>query len=230
MNNYLIYLLGFSAQILFFMRTIVQWFKSEKEGEVISPVIFWQLSLLASILMLTYGILRNDFAIVLGQFIVYAIYIRNLQLLKVWKKMFWPFRFLAFIIPIVYLVWLFTGDKHNFNSIVKNEDVSLFLMIWGTAGQIIFTSRFIYQWIYSENKKNSVLPMGFWIISTIGSLMIFIYSIPRLDPVLFAAHSLGFFIYTRNILLHLGKGSLFSKLNKIPFLNRWITNVSDKIK
>ncbi len=230
MNNYLIYLLGFSAQILFFMRTIVQWFKSEKEGEVISPVIFWQLSLLASILMLTYGILRNDFAIVLGQFIVYAIYIRNLQLLKVWKRMFWPFRFLAFIIPIVYLGWLFTGENHNFSSILKNEDVSLFLMIWGAAGQIIFTSRFIYQWIYSEHKKDSVLPIGFWIISTVGSLMIFIYSIPRLDPVLFAAHSLGFFIYTRNILLHLGKRSLFSKLNKIPFLNRWVTNISNKIK
>lgn len=230
MNEYLVYALGFSAQVLFFMRTILQWFKSEKEGEVISPVIFWQLSLLASVLMLTYGILRNDFAIVIGQFIVYAIYIRNLQLLNVWKKMFWLFRFLAFFVPLAYIVWLFIGEKYNFNSILKNEDVSLFLMIWGTAGQIIFTSRFIYQWIYSEHKKDSVLPMGFWIISTVGSLMIFIYSIPRLDPVLFAAHSLGFFIYTRNILLHLGKGSLFSKLNKMPFVHRLISKVSDKIK
>lgn len=230
MNNYLIIALGFLAQILFFMRTIAQWFKSEQEGEVISPVIYWQLSLLGSVLMLTYGILRNDFAIVVGQFVVYLVYIRNLQLKNAWKNMHWIFRGLAVVIPLGYLGWLIFGDTHNFSSILKNKDVSLFLMIWGTAGQIIFTSRFIYQWIYSENRKDSLLPLGFWIISTAGSLMIFIYSIPRMDPVLFAAHSLGFFIYARNILLHFGKSSLFSKLNKIPVLNQLIGNISNKIK
>lgn len=230
MNNYLIIALGFLAQILFFIRTIAQWFKSEQEGEVISPVIYWQLSLLGSILMLTYGIFRNDFAIVLGQIVVYSVYIRNLQLKNAWKQMHWIARGMAVIIPLTYLSWLIFGNSHNFSSIIKNKDVSVLLMIWGSAGQIIFTSRFIYQWIYSENKKDSVLPLGFWIISMIGSLMIFTYSIPRMDPVLFAAHSLGFFIYTRNILLHFGKGSLFSKLNKIPVLNKFISKVSDKIK
>lgn len=230
MNSYLVFALGFLAQILYFIRTIAQWFKSEKEGEVISPVIYWQLSLLGSLIMLTYGILRNDFAIVIGQFIVYLVYIRNLQLKNAWKKMHWIIRRLAVLIPAGYLAWLIFGGTHNFSSILKNKDVTLFLMIWGTAGQIIFTSRFIYQWIYSENRKDSVLPLGFWIISTVGSLMIFTYSIPRMDPVLFAAHSLGFFIYARNILLHYGKSSLFSRLNNIPFLNKFIGNVSDKIK
>lgn len=230
MNEYLIFLLGFFAQFLYFLRTILQWFKSESEGEVMSPVIFWQISLLASMLMLVYGILRNDFSIMLGQFIVYAIYIRNLQLLKAWKKMFLISRILAVVLPVAILAWLFFGENHNFNSILKNEDVSLFLMIWGTTGQIIFTSRFVYQWIYSENRKNSVLPMGFWILSTVGSLIIFTYSIPRLDPVLFVSHSLGLFIYIRNILLHMGKGSLFTKLNKVPFLNKMINKFSEKIK
>jgi len=230
MDNILIIGLGFLAQALFFARTIAQWFKSEQQGKVISPVIYWQISLLASVLMLTYGILRNDFAIVLGQFIVYTVYIRNLQLKKAWHKMHWIARSLAIVIPLSYLSWLILGDTHNFSSILKNEDVSVLLMVWGTAGQMIFTSRFIYQWIYSENKKDSVLPLGFWIISTIGSLMIFTYSIPRMDPVLFAAHSLGFFIYTRNILLHFGKGSLFSKLYRIPLLNKILNKVSDRIK
>ncbi len=228
MNNLLIISLGFLAQALFFTRTITQWFKSEQEGEVISPTVYWQISLLASILMLTYGILRNDFAIVVGQFLVYSIYIRNLQLKKAWQKMHWTAKGLAIIVPLGYLGWLiFSG---NFSSILNNKDVSVFWMIWGTTAQIVFISRFFYQWIYSENKKESVLPLGFWIISTAGSLMIFTYSISRLDPVLFAAHSLGLFIYTRNILLHFGKGSLFSKLNKIPFLNKIFNKVSDKIK
>ena len=228
MDNFLVIGLGFIAQGLFFIRTITQWFKSEKEGEVISPIVYWQISLVASILMLTYGILRNDFAIVIGQTLVYSIYIRNLQLKKAWKNMHWLSKLLAIVIPVIYWVWLISSG--SFNTIMKNEEVTIFWMIWGTAAQIVFISRFFYQWIYSENQKESLLPLGFWFISTAGSMMIFTYSIVRIDPVLFAAHSLGLFIYIRNILLHFGKGSIFSRLNKVPVLNKFIGKISDKIK
>ncbi len=230
MNNFWIYGLGFLAQILFFARTIAQWLKSEKEGEIISPVIFWQISLIGSFLMIVYGIFRNDFAIVLGQFIVYFIYIRNLQLKNAWKTMPVLVRIVASLIPAVILSWLVFGKSHNIQSILKNEEVSLFLLLWGSVGQIVFTFRFIYQWMYSEKHKDSILPLGFWIISTIGSLMIFAYAICRLDPVLFIAHSFGLFIYTRNILLYYGKNSLFSQLGKFPSINRIVEKISDRIK
>lgn len=230
MNNYLVIGFGFFAQFLFFARTIVQWFKSEHEGEVISPVIYWQISLLASMLMLTYGILRNDFSIVLGQVLVYSVYIRNLQLKKAWKKMHWRTRTLAIVIPVFYLGWLIFGKNHNFSSILRDGNVSLLLLIWGSTGQVVFNSRFLYQWIYSEYHNDSVLPLGFWVISTVGSLMIFVYSIPRLDPVLFTAHGLGLFMYTRNIFLHYGKKGILSKLSKTSSLKKIITKVSDKIK
>ena len=230
MNSYLVIGFGFLAQFLFFARTIVQWFKSEQEGEVISPVIYWQISLLASLLMLTYGILRNDFSIVLGQVLVYSVYVRNLQLKNAWKKMHWITRTLAIVVPVFYLGWLIFGENHNFSSIIKNDNVSLLLLIWGSAGQVIFNTRFLYQWLYSEYHNESVLPLGFWIISTVGSLMIFIYSIPRLDPVLFTAHSLGLLMYTRNILLHYGKKGMFSKLSKKPSLKKVIEIIADKIK
>jgi lipid-A-disaccharide synthase-like uncharacterized protein len=225
MNDYIIYSLGFLSQLLFFARNIAQWFISEKEGEVISPAIYWQISLAASILMLTYGILRNDFAIVLGQFIVYLIYIRNLQLKKVWRRMHLSIRILAVVVPLIYIAWLLWGKIYNFNSIFKNEAVPFILLIWGSAGQIIFTFRFIYQWVYSEKRKDSFLPMGFWIISTIGSLMIFTYAIYRRDPVLFAAHSLGLFVYIRNLMLHSGGKSLFTKLERIPVLHEFLKKV-----
>ncbi len=230
MDHILIYGLGFLSQILFFARNIAQWFLSEKEGEVISPAVYWQISLAASILMFIYGVLRNDFAIVLGQTIVYMIYIRNLQLKKVWRKMHFVARLLAVVIPLMCVSWLFWGESYNFSSMLKNENVPLLLMIWGSAGQVIFTFRFIYQWIYSEQRKDSFLPLGFWVISTIGSLMIFTYAIYRLDPVLFAAHSLGLFIYIRNILLHSGRGSIFHKLEKIPFFHAIICKISEKMK
>ncbi len=228
MEHILIIGIGFLAQILFFIRIIAQWFKSEKEGEVLSPVIFWQISLVASILMLTYGILRHDFAIVVGQLLVYMIYIRNLQLKNAWKSMHWTARILAIIVPLGYVFWLIYSG--NFSSILKNEDVSTFWLIWGTLAQIVFISRFFYQWIFSEKEKESVFPLGFWIISILGSSMIFTYSIPRLDPVLFASHGFGIFVYTRNILLHYGRKSLFTRLDQMPVINKVIGKVSDKIK
>ena len=230
MDHILVYGLGFLSQILFFARNIAQWFLSEKEGEVISPAVYWQISLAASVLMFIYGLLRSDFAIVLGQIIVYMIYIRNLQLKKVWREMHFFTRLLAVAIPLICVGWLFFGNTYNFNSILKNDEVPFQLMIWGSAGQVIFTFRFIYQWIYSEQRKDSFLPLGFWVISTVGSLMIFTYAIYRLDPVLFAAHSLGLFIYIRNILLHSGRGSIFRKLEKVPYFNKIMGKIADKIK
>ncbi len=229
MKDYLIYAIGFTAQILFFARTIVQWFKSEHEGKVLSPTIFWKISLLASILMLVYGILRNDAAILIGQILVYFIYIRNIQLKNDWKSMSVITRLVIIISPIAILSYLFFGTDYSLATFFKNENNPLLLMIWGITAQIIFISRFFYQWIYSENRKESILPLGFWIISICGSSMNFLYGVFRLDPVLVAAHSLGMFVYLRNILIHYNKRSLFSRLN-IPVLNKLIAFVSGKIK
>jgi lipid-A-disaccharide synthase-like uncharacterized protein len=224
MNAYLVYGVGFLGQILFFSRTILQWFKSENEGEIISPVIFWQLSLVASQIMLLYGILRNDFAIMLGQFIVYYIYVRNLQLKNAWKKMYPLFRLLIILVPFVIFLWLLTGDSHNFHSLFTNEDIPVWLIMLGSSGQLIFSFRFVYQWLQSEKEKSSVLPPGFWIISITGSLIIFIYAIFRLDPVLFISNLISLFVYLRNLLLDAGKSSLLSRIN-----NSSISNLSKKI-
>lgn len=229
MKDLLIYGVGFLAQFLFFGRTIVQWFKSEQEGKVLSPSLFWKLSLVASITMLTYGILRNDPAILVGQLLVYFIYVRNLYLKGAWQTMNSFFRLIILVMPAIILSYLFFGTTYTLNTFFKNEDIAFWLMVWGIAAQIVFISRFFYQWIYSENQKESVLPLGFWIISICGSAMNFAYAIYRLDPVLFAAHSLGMFIYLRNILIHYNKKSLFDRVN-IPVVNKLIAYISGKIK
>ena len=86
MSNWLIYTIGFIAQLLFSSRLIIQWISSEREKKVITPTLFWTLSLIASFLLFIYGYLRNDFAIMLGQALTYFIYIRNLQLQNQWKS------------------------------------------------------------------------------------------------------------------------------------------------
>ncbi|MGB3210931.1 MAG: lipid-A-disaccharide synthase N-terminal domain-containing protein [Desulforhopalus sp.] len=201
MNQYLIFSIGFLAQILFSARQLTQWIASEKAGRVLSPLLFWQLSILASFLLMVYGILRNDLVIILGQVITYGIYIRNLHYHGFWKKLPRPVRVLAFAFPALAIFWLLTGETHNIHKLFSNKDISSSLMVWGVIGQCVFTFRFIYQWLYSEKRKESVLPLGFWIISITGSVMVLSYAIYRKDPVLLTGQLFGVVVYSRNILL-----------------------------
>ncbi len=82
----MIYSIGFLAQILFSGRLLVQWILSEKNNRIITPSLFWFLSLIAAFLLFIYGYLRDDFAIMLGQSLTYYIYIRNLHFQGEWKK------------------------------------------------------------------------------------------------------------------------------------------------
>lgn len=205
----LIYALGFLSQVLFFGRVVIQWFMSEKEGKVISPTIFWQLSLFGSLLMLVYGILRNDFAIILGQLIVYFVYVRNLQLKGAWKESSIWFKIFVIGAPLVAFIWLFGGSSHNWKAIMQHPNIPVWLLVLGTLGQVIFNFRFIYQWIYSENKKESVLPIGFWIISVVGAVLIFVYGLFRKDPVLILGQGFSLILYARNLMLLLNIQSVF---------------------
>jgi len=201
MENFHIYAIGFLAQALFSARLLVQWIKSEKAGLSLSPAIFWQLSILASWLLFVYGLLRNDFAIILGQIIAYSIYIRNLQLQNQWKKLPVITRIIALATPFVAILLMSSNWDLHYLKLFNNTDIPIALMIWGIIGQVTFTFRFVYQWIYSEKKGQSCLPLGFWIISIIGSIMILSYAIYRMDPVLFIGQGFGIVVYARNISL-----------------------------
>ncbi len=199
MDDWLIYSIGFLSQILFSSRILIQWIKSEKSNKVVTPLIFWQLSLIASFLLFIYGWLRNDFAIMLGQVITYFIYIRNLQLQNYWTKLPKSIRVILFVVPVAVVIYAFNNNVLNIDLLLKNENIPLWLVILGSVAQIVFTGRFVYQWIYSETKKLSSLPLGFWVLSLVGSSLVIIYAVLRKDPVLLVGHIFGFFVYIRNI-------------------------------
>jgi lipid-A-disaccharide synthase-like uncharacterized protein len=200
-NHLWIFSVGLMGQLLFSARMIVQWFQSEKAGKPLSPVLFWQLSLLGAMIFFVYGMLRKDFPIVLGQLIVYFIYIRNLHLKNKWFTWMPVFRWIAYLTPVASLAYLFSNTPFNLEEIISNRDIPLWLKIWGTLGQLVFTSRFFWQLIESESQKESVLSINFWIISLVGSSMILIYAGFRLDPVLFIGQVSGAIVYFRNLLL-----------------------------
>lgn len=201
MSNWIIYSVGFLAQLLFSGRLVLQWILSEKSKKVLTPSIFWKLSLIASFMLFVYGYLRNDFAIMLGQALTYFIYIRNLQLQGEWQKAPKLLRLFLWVFPVLIVIYSYNNNTYDLVKLFKNEAIPLWLLILGSIAQIIFTLRFVYQWMYSEKNKESSLPFGFWLLSLIGSIMILIYAVLRKDPVLLVGHLMGSVIYFRNILI-----------------------------
>lgn len=201
MSDWIIYSVGVLAQILFSSRLIIQWITSEKQKKVITPSLFWSLSLIASFLLFIYGYLRNDFAIMLGQSLTYYIYIRNLHLQNQWQKVPKLLRWILLLMPIFIVIFYYNNNKIDITLLFKNEDIPFWLLTLGIVSQIVFTLRFVFQWLYSEKKKTSTLPLGFWALSLIGSILILTYAIFRKDPILFVGHIFGATIYIRNLIL-----------------------------
>ncbi|MFR1242323.1 MAG: lipid-A-disaccharide synthase N-terminal domain-containing protein [Butyricimonas faecihominis] len=193
--------MGFLAQVFFSARILLQWILSERAKKVISPAIFWQLSIVGSYLLFVYGWLRDDFAIILGQIISYYIYIWNLDKKHQWKKLPFIIRTLLLLTPVAAILYMLKDASAFVDQFFRNEKIPLWLLIYGSMGQIIFTLRFVYQWIYSKRKDESLLPIGFWVISLFGSLIIVSYAIYRRDPVLILGQSTGLIAYSRNIYL-----------------------------
>ena len=85
-----------------------------------------------------------------------------------------------------------------FNSLSTFE---IIFLIIGFLGQGLFASRFIVQWLYSERKKESSIPISFWYLSIFGGIGLLIYAISRKDPVIITGQLFGILIYTRNLIL-----------------------------
>ncbi|WP_224825062.1 lipid-A-disaccharide synthase N-terminal domain-containing protein [Cognatishimia sp. MH4019] len=83
--------------------------------------------------------------------------------------------------------------------------VDSYLEFWwvafGLFGQLLFTGRFLVQWIASERAKRSVVPIAFWYFSISGGIILLAYAIYRQDPVFILGQSMGLFIYLRNLWL-----------------------------
>lgn len=74
-------------------------------------------------------------------------------------------------------------------------------VIVGFLGQFLFFMRFFIQWLVSERKKESTIPLAFWYCSIAGGFVLLLYAIYRKDPVFITGQSCGIFIYTRNLYL-----------------------------
>ena len=87
------------------------------------------------------------------------------------------------------------------NYINSLSNIEIFFLSIGFIGQGLFASRFIFQWIYSEKKGESYIPIIFWYLSIFGGMGLLTYAIFRKDPVIIIGQIFGIFIYLRNLYL-----------------------------
>jgi lipid-A-disaccharide synthase-like uncharacterized protein len=89
-----------------------------------------------------------------------------------------------------------------------------FWLAFGLVAQLLFTARFLVQWISSERAGQSVVPMAFWFFSMGGGAMTLIYGIAKREPVIILGQGLATLIYIRNIMLIVKNRSKGSKVEK----------------
>ncbi len=71
----------------------------------------------------------------------------------------------------------------------------------GIFGQLLFTMRFLVQWLASERAGRSVVPVTFWFFSIGGGFITLMYGLYKKEPVIIMGQALSLFIYARNLML-----------------------------
>jgi lipid-A-disaccharide synthase-like uncharacterized protein len=82
-----------------------------------------------------------------------------------------------------------------------SHDIPTLMLVLGFAGQALFSARFIVQWLVSEKRKESTIPLAFWYLSVAGGCTLLTYAILRRDPVFILGQAGGLLVYTRNLIL-----------------------------
>ena len=196
-----VYILGLVGMMVYGGRVLIQWYMSEKSRKVESPGIYWILSSLGAVILYIYGWLRKDFSILFGESVGYYIYMWNIAILGLYKKVPRILIVLQALFPVAILA-LIARDIPAFTAdFLQNEDVPLSLLLFGVLGQFTYEVRSVYQLVYSYRRKQSILPLGHWVLAVVGSLMIISYGLIRHDWVLVIGQFSVIFSI-RNIMIH----------------------------
>ena len=195
-----VYLLGFAGMGIYGVRILIQWYLSEKTHTVQSPGIYWVLSSIGAVILYVYGWLRKDFSIIFGESVGYYIYMWNIGVMGLYKKVPRVLIVIQALFPVVILA-LIARDSHTFvETFLHNEDVPLGLLLFGVMGQFTYEMRTVYQLVYSYRRRRSFLPLGHWVLGVIGSVMIIAYGLVRHDWVL-AIGQFSIVFTVRNLML-----------------------------
>jgi lipid-A-disaccharide synthase-like uncharacterized protein len=204
LDDTIMYLIGFAAQLMFAARIVVQWLASERVGQVTTPLAFWFLSLGGANLMVVYGMLRHDIVITAGQTLLFCIYCRNVTLSGYWSAT--PFLFQILLsLPLVLLLWPPVASSLVRTTLSPSEGIAGWVLWLGGCGQLAMFARFLIQWRHAERLRRSILPCVFWWTSLVGAVLLLAYAIFRQDIVLITGQVFGIGVYLRNLAMIKGR-------------------------
>lgn len=198
MSAYIL-IIGLLSQLCYAARQLVQWVMAERLKRLVSPTGYWAFSLAGCCFMLWYGWLRQDIVILIGQILSFYVYVLNLTYKGAWARIPKVLQWVLYLVPVAALVGTVWRAPELANRFIHNPRIPLWLMIYGTAAQLTFLSRYAYQVVTSVKRHESVLPPTFWAISIVGASLILAYGIIRLDPILMLGQSVAIFIFARNL-------------------------------
>ena len=179
-----VYLLGLAGMGVYGLRILIQWYLSEKSHQVENPGIYWVLSSIGAVILYIYGWLRKDFSIIFGESVGYYIYMWNIGIMGLYKKVPKILVILQALFPLVILALIVRDIPTFVDTFLRNEDVPPTLLVFGVLAQFTYEIRSVYQLVYSYRRKQSFLPLGHWVLAVIGSSMIIAYGLIRHDWVL----------------------------------------------
>lgn len=193
--------LGGVGQACFFFRFLIQWLASERVKRSIVPAVFWRLSVLGSVLMALYAWLGpHDVIFAAGYVFNLVVYVRNIMLAGGERKGLRPAPLsLIALLLAGGAAWAFAHDP-KVSEMLRKE--TPFWLAFGICGQVIWSSRFLLQWIIAERRARAELPPVFFVLSLAGSLLILSYAIHVGDVFLIIGQVPGPLIYGRNLVLH----------------------------
>ena len=199
-----VYLIGFAGMGIYGVRILIQWYLSEKSHSVESPGIYWILSSIGAVILYVYGWLRKDFSIIFGESVGYYIYMWNIGVMGLYKKVPRIVIIIQALFPVLILA-LIAKDFHSFvDTFLHNQDVPLGLLLFGVLGQFTYEMRTVYQLVYSYKRHRSILPLGHWVLGVVGSVMIIAYGLVRHDWVL-AIGQFPIVFTVRNLMLSIAE-------------------------
>lgn len=189
--------IGGLGQLLFFLRFLIQWRASERAGRSVVPASFWWMSLGGSLLMGAYSCAVREPVLAVGFAAGAWLYGRNLVLGGSRERRRGTSLALeiAAVACILALVFVVGAGKTG-----AGEPSTAWLAV-AVVGQLLWSSRFVVQWIASERAGRSYFPRAFWWISLAGNLLLLAYAAHRGDPLLVIAFAFGPLVQIRNLML-----------------------------
>jgi lipid-A-disaccharide synthase len=202
-----LYPFGFLSSFVFFLRFLVQWWKSERAGRSIVNTSFWILSCIGNGFLALHSFIQLHFPIYLLQSQQILLSWRNLNLMG--EK---PYSKKHFIIALLssafFATLLFAAQPLFFNDpffgwvrAPASQEVGFWMHGIGCLGISAYSLRFWLQWWEAEQKKTSVLSERFWWISVIGAATSGAYFLLLCDWVNFIGPACALLPYSRNLIL-----------------------------